>query len=763
MGSDSGTRWGPPTLADVARRQLAQHGFATADASAVAAELADALGPAAKASLFVDLGACSFLSGDVAAAIASWRQAVVSGQVAPASRALYNLGLLHEHLGLHDEAVERFDAAIEHGIEPHATHAVLAKARSLADGGRPEKAMTTLARLAEDLIEDDPDSPVLGEALFGLGTVAEAAGQLDRAEQAYRTAMNSADDRVRDDAAVALVRVLRFVGHEDEAQQFVETTGLALHDPSVVLDRIELLTRLGRVDDALAVLDDVPIDDLSVADQFRLATLQIDVDRVNDAIDVLEGLTEHGAAETQARAAYQLGDVYLSHDMVDAARSMFGTVRRLQSGYWADKSALILGDLAMQDGKYRSAAAHWADAAASRVETVADAARERLVEAVAPPVDAPEADSTSADATSVDAVVSSPVEPVVPGLGVLDEPDGGDDGPATEAIDMLGYLDTPDDVVAEPPAAVPLGEPAPAAAPAPPAEPAPIVQPAASTEPTSPPAPLSAPAAAAPPMSAPPVSAPAEPAVHAIVDTAPAATAMGPVQIVIGDSLPAPEVDSTEPIAAPAGAPAAPTSVATSPVDEPPAKPSAPTVVPLRRRSTASTETTTPPEATRQPEPDSQPEAPLDVPFAGAPAPDGAADRTPKPDPIDVVIDDEAAAVAADMSTVEAVADEPSIVPIVRRSASAREPVDVLETATDSGPNEVADEAVIDLRERSSSNPYAALAPEALDDDPVPSDRNPYAELAPNFEAEPVETSLFRRRPKRKDDDSGGSAFSRFA
>ena len=84
--------------------QLHQHGYDEPDAARCVAELAATRGPAARASLFVDLGCCRFLTGDPVGAEGCWRHAATSGQPVPAARALYNLGRFHAELGLIDSA-----------------------------------------------------------------------------------------------------------------------------------------------------------------------------------------------------------------------------------------------------------------------------------------------------------------------------------------------------------------------------------------------------------------------------------------------------------------------------------------------------------------------------------------------------------------------------------------------------------------------------------------------------------------------------------
>lgn len=657
MSVERATRWGPAGLSQVLGDQLTQHGFSGSNAAAACAEqLASSVGPAARASLFVDLGACKFLNGDVAGAIAAWRQAMVSGQVAPAARALFNLGLLHEHLELFDQAVELFNSAIAHDVEPYASQATLAMARADHASGNQTRAMATMARLADALMLQIPENPLLGETLLGLGEVAEASGQLERAEQAYRAANAAGDDRVREESSLALVRILRFIGHDEEAHELVESSGLAIADPTVMLDRVELLARLGRLDEALVIARDVTVGDLSVHDRFRLVALQLDLGLVNEAIDGLEELGGFAAPETRARAAFALGDVYLTHDMPHPAISMFETVRQVQPGYWADKASLALGDLAMERGNNRTAAAHWAEAAGSRTESVAAIARNRLVEAVDTPapvvlaadevvVDDPVGDtSLQVHIAPLPIVLADELE-ATPLLDSVDEP--------TQAIDVLslddeigGYLDAPAAVAEDVADVAPLPEPV--------AAPELVAVPELPTEP-EPPAPVEQSIEA---------ELPAEP--ERVADSAPPAEPELPAE-------PEPAA-AREPVAEP----------------EPIAEPAAPIVIALRRRS----------------------EMPTDAEAPGLDTPDLEA-------------------------------------------------------------------TVIDLRESSGSNPYAALAPEALENDPTPSTRNPYAELtpevlgdapvssasnpyaelSPNFDGDPVAMDI----PNDSDPGDGSSPFSRLA
>ncbi len=740
MGADRVVRWGPPALATVVTDQLERHGLGSGDAVACAQELAAAVGPAARASSFVDLGGCRFLDGDISGALAAWQQAIVSGQTAPAARALFNLGLLHEHLGLYDDAVERFEAVEAHGVAPYAGLATMARARALHHDDQQERAMAALARHADRLMEQDPASPLLAESMLGLGDVAQAAGNLERAERAYRAATDAADSTIREQAILSLVEVLRAVGHDDEAQQLLEEAGLGVAvDPAVALDRIELMVRLARFDEAESLLDELAPDQLAVegfgvAEQFRMTSIQIDLGRVNDAIDVLEELAGSGSGETRARAAYRLGEVYLSHDMGEPAATMLGTVRGLHPGYWADKASLLLGDLAIADGRHRIAAAHWADAAASRTEAVASIARERLVEAVATPE--PAEDSASDPVQLPDELTGDIAKDPQQDLELSLEA-----GPRTEAVDMVSLLDEEPLIESidedsrghdrEPPWMMP-GEITPVAGilmSLPSAEPVDVIVPA---EPLAGSASLPVVPAAddvstagtasesASPRPAPPT--PAAPAGPTVIPLRRAGRTSGsgevPVvadQDVLGDEAEATGISDESP---------APTR--SVPGSAAPEQGEQELDVPHPSNSGYQAETDEPSEPTALAPTD----APLVIKLGRGSSPSGAAEVS-DPGP--------GIPAPADSAVTESESSE--------RSSDA--------ASSDTGGNDAGGGATTD-RNADAPNPYAALAPEALADDPTPSGRNPYAELAPNFTSNPVELAA-------PNDEEPPSTFSQFA
>ncbi|MEM7093172.1 MAG: tetratricopeptide repeat protein [Actinomycetota bacterium] len=747
MAPDRALRWGPPPLEEAVREQLAQHGLADHDPAACAEQLATAIGPAARASLFVDLGASNLLAGDVAGALASWQQAIVSGQVAPAARALFNLGLLHEQLGLYGDAVARFESAIDHGVEPYAAQATQGKARALLAGGKPDAAMSTLARQVEELMIAAPGSEALGRALFGLGSVAEEARHYDRAESAYRSAATCDDAATQAAASLALIRVLRFLGHDDEAQRFVESSGLDVVDAAIALDRVELLARLGRLDDAIEALASITVDDLAIAERFRVADLRVELGMANQAIDVLEVLAESSAVETRSRAAFRLGEIYLGHDMTEPARAMFASVRTLEPGYWADKAALALGDLAMLDGSPRDAAAHWADAASSRVASLAESARGRLVGAF----DAPADEDTTPSSEEVDA---STDPHAIPEPDRIPEPED-----ETQLVDVAAIAPTTDPGAFD--------------------EPTQAIAITFTDEPTE--------------------------ALAAVVFEEPdGVDTLPPVDDGTRDSMTDPGIDGSErpsdPEANPeleleprvdeerGGEPETPLEVEPEelaqaepdpgPPAEPP-RPPEPVVIPLRRRSTAAVVPPTAPstddaKAVRDPagrvdtaqaaDLASSGSTPTVVPLirsshastrslgpgdeVTARSPFQVAAGTTRSRPEDRPAPLRTPALSSWLQTAlaPAVLADPEMRAEARVALAAPEPIEPAAIEPDPiepslGRIEDETEVVIDLRD-GAPNPYAALAPEALDGDPVPSRRNPYAELAPNFAGDPTEPTV---------------------
>ena len=376
------TLWGPSSLPNLLREQLDAHGFAETDAQSCAAQMTGTTGPAARASLFVDLGACKFLEGDVDGAMAAWRHAVASGYDPVAARALTNLGLMYEHLDLHEQAIRVFAGAVERAIEPHASHAAMATARCYHAAGQPELAMETMARLAQSTMLDQPDSAALTETLFGLGEIAEAANRYDRAERAWRVAAAGAASDTQRAATDRLVPLLLEVGNDHDLIDVLERQpqrSMVQHAPAL-LDRVEWLVRNGRDDQAQSLARAIAGDDLPHNERFRLAEVRLQAALVNEAIDELEVLIATDDDEIRRRAAFTLGEVYQTYDMAEAAASMFERVVDEGDRYWAPRGAIPLGDILLVAGKRDEAMNLWVDAASSAVPAVRHAAEERLAD-----------------------------------------------------------------------------------------------------------------------------------------------------------------------------------------------------------------------------------------------------------------------------------------------------------------------------------------------------------------------------------------------
>lgn len=384
MTGSNDVAWEPQPLPEVLTEQLQSHGFAASDGAEVARQIGEAVGPAASASLFVDLGACNFLEGDIDGAIATWRRAVASGQVAPGARALLNLGLLYEHLHLHDRAISVLRSAVERQAEPFATEASIAEARCHCAKGDNSAGLATLARLTENLMVNQPRSGLLGLALLQLGDVARSAGRPDRAERAWRAAANSHLRDVENTANEKLISLLVDLGRDDEARQVIDesTTSRATLTASQRLHRAELLIDLGRSEHAVELLATVQGDRLDISERFRLAQVLLSQGLVNEAIDHLELLTELPLVDHRMRARYALAEVYRVHGMKVEAEEMYQSVIAGEHRYWSPKAGLQLGDLHEQRDDIEGAVGLWVRAASSPVQEVREDAEARLTDRV---------------------------------------------------------------------------------------------------------------------------------------------------------------------------------------------------------------------------------------------------------------------------------------------------------------------------------------------------------------------------------------------
>lgn len=365
--------------------QLDSHGLKQPSTAECARLIESSVGPAAIASLFVDLGACNYLEGDLDAALASWRRAVVSGQPAPAARALLNLGLTYHHLQLPDRALVVLSSAVDYQIEPFSTQASLAMARCYRDSDNADQAVEILGRICESLMVNHPDSPLLGLALLELGELALQSGHTDRAEAAWKGAAANFDSEVRWMAGQHLTQLLISLGRAEQAAQIVESisNGESSLTPARQLRGAEQLIELDLSSSVAERLVKIEWQQLQDLEQFRFAEACISQKLMNEAIDPLEALLDHDLIPYRSRASYLLGTIYDRHEMVETAKEMYSQVIALGDDYWSSRAAMALGD-ALFDEDTEAAVSFWAQAASSPVASIRKKAENRLLEAVRP-------------------------------------------------------------------------------------------------------------------------------------------------------------------------------------------------------------------------------------------------------------------------------------------------------------------------------------------------------------------------------------------
>lgn len=404
-----GSSWGPGALPDFLRTQLAAHGFGPDDAGRCARLINAHHGGAAAASLFVDLGSCKFLEADIDGAIAAWRHAIASQHDAAAARSMLNLGLLYEHLHLHDRALGLLARVAERNVDPYVIPAAMASARSQLALGHADQAMETMARLAQMAMVRRPDGTELIEALYGLGDVAEHAGRLDRAERAWRVAAASPASPVQERASARLIQLLVRQGHSQAV--VAPSPGDALDGPqtsSALLDNVELLLRTGEKRLAAQLLATIEAGDFVAVDRFRFVDANLMAGRINEAIDELEVLLAETDKQLQNRALVSLGRVYASYDMIDPAVSMFQRAVASDDPYWMPAASLALGDVLAAQGERGPANEYWSYAAAGPVPRLAEQARERIEAADLQVADPEPTAPTTVQPSEPDALESAP-------------------------------------------------------------------------------------------------------------------------------------------------------------------------------------------------------------------------------------------------------------------------------------------------------------------------------------------------------------------
>lgn len=416
MGTEWTTNWGPKPLLDEATEQLTEHGIDPFDGASLVAELERTSGAAARASLYVDLGCCRLLAGDVAGALACWRHAATSTQPAPSARAWYDLGRLHAELGLIDVAGANFDAAAA-AVEPFRSRARLAKAHLAMRDGEHESAMRDLAALADDVLDHNADHPLLGRVLLGLGDVSARLGLFERAVNALEAARSASGEPERSAASGALVEVLERSGMVRRAAEIAAELGEPTVDVNALLDRVEELVRDGRSDEAAELLELVERMPRTTEHRFRAVAHLVEIGRVNAAIDELERLHRRDEPDDRARASYLLGEIYAAYDRVDLAESFLSAVGPIRQGHWAERAALALGDLAHVRGDADRARQCWERAAVSRSRSVAAGAQRRLHD------EEQRQQSGTSESLMIEAMVSvaDADDPIAPGLDLLAE------------------------------------------------------------------------------------------------------------------------------------------------------------------------------------------------------------------------------------------------------------------------------------------------------------------------------------------------------
>ena len=374
----------PPALPEFLTAQLEQNNFKPGDAALCASMLNEAVDRAKTAALFVDLGSCKFLDGDIDGAIAAWRHAMTSDRSKAGAGALLNLGLLFEHLDLHEQALGVLAAVEDRDDHTFSHDAALATARCQRALGDADAAMETMARRAQVTMRTAPESPQLTDTLYAFGVIAAGANRLDRAERAWRAALVAEPSPSRQAASASLVGLLLERGHDDALIDVLMMNGAIepAHLPAV-LERVLTAYRMGDADQAVALAESISGRGLDATDQFRLVDVRLEVGLINEAIDDLEVLLGNAEVEVQLRAGFILGEVYRTYEMYEPAAAMYQRIVDAGDTYWSPKAALCLGDIALADGRTNDAAAYWDQAASCSIASIrrrADARYERLLE-----------------------------------------------------------------------------------------------------------------------------------------------------------------------------------------------------------------------------------------------------------------------------------------------------------------------------------------------------------------------------------------------
>jgi tetratricopeptide (TPR) repeat protein len=126
-------------------------------------------------------------AGHTAAAEATFRQAMASGEAEVAGSAAFNLGILLEQRGDLDGAADAYRSAVARADTPTAAKAALNLGNMAAAGGDLETAATLLRRA----MDDGEEAEVMPRAATGLGWVLARQGHSEKALATWKRAIES--------------------------------------------------------------------------------------------------------------------------------------------------------------------------------------------------------------------------------------------------------------------------------------------------------------------------------------------------------------------------------------------------------------------------------------------------------------------------------------------------------------------------------------------------------------------------------------------
>jgi len=408
-------------LPELLQAQLADDGFEPTEAAACAQQINQAATPVTAAPLFVSLGSCKFLEGDIDGAVAAWRHVITGGHDPAASRALLNLGLLYEHLHLYDRALSVLDSTVERAVVPHADHATMAAARVRCELGDVEAALESMARHTQSIMAAPSDEEGLAETLYAFGDLAFHAGRLDRAERAWRAAATSPTSAAQSAAKERLTTLLIEAGRVQELADLFDDQ--QSHDGAFddVLRRADALVRSGDDQGAIDLARITNGASATEVQRFQLADMRRRLGLINEAIDELEPMLVSPQVNVRQRAAFMLGQIYQDHDMADAAVAMFESVVSQPDDFWSFKAAISLGDILSDRRQREQALEQWTFASTSPAGALRTIASERLELAFSHPA---EPEIGQLDGVAPDgAVEAAPIDELDPEIVLLDEPE----------------------------------------------------------------------------------------------------------------------------------------------------------------------------------------------------------------------------------------------------------------------------------------------------------------------------------------------------